>query len=298
MELKAYNKLIPSYLEQNFRKKDGFYLCPLCNKPLTYIENTDHIECDNCNNIHGLLHLIMYNEHLDFKNALTRANKLLQLTNFLTGESEKLNAVRDYDTINKVAKRFIGLTYENDREYPENYYKSYYSVRPLIFTSGKYGALFYHTLLSYEGLNKNKIANIITIQNVNHTSNALSVLLHSKKNHKLKIFLVFNIDNNALNIKQELLRQFRKYKFYNFVILDLSLNNNYLDINDFYKRDPDSFKFYLANSLKNYDGLYKKTEIENIFKTLTSHEQTATTPTKATNKTKKGKGKKRRKKEQ
>lgn len=247
--LKNLNVAIPTYVTHLKRDKDGFLLCPNCNHRLTYVENSDHIECDVCNKIHGIVNLIQYNEHISFSNALKMAKELAEKPND--------NVIRFKD----VDKRTIGVRYENAKSDILKIYDSNYNDLPLIFTDMETGSLIYGELLSlYLGQEnyKSMIPNIISISASNYVYNAMSVLMRMKKSHHIKIFVVMENRKEITPIKTKLLNDLQKYEFNNVVIPDLIENYDlYKSIKGRYERDKLNFRFFIDNVFKNFN-VYKK----------------------------------------
>ena len=253
-KLKNLNIAIPLYVKDLKTDRDGFLLCPNCNHRLTYVKNTDHIECDSCSKIHGIVNLIQYNEHLTFSDALAKAKQLASVSD-ISNDAVKVISYKDVD------KRTIGVVYENSKLDPLKIYDSNYLDLPLIFTDTETGSLLHTELLSYY-LETNKdiktLPNILSITNVNYVYNAMSVLMRMKKSHHIKIFVVMENRKEINPIKKRLLEDLQKYKFSNVVIPDLVENYElYKSIKGRYERDKFNFKYFIDNVFKNFN-VYKK----------------------------------------
>lgn len=288
MDIKKYNRIIPYYLNNDYGIKRGLnnsFLCPACNSKLIYYEDSDYIECSECDNIRGAIRLIMFNEKLNFSDALAKADKIYKLAEMSETDKNKNLSSRPYELIGETVKRFNGLVYENDKNKAENFYKSDFKNNALVFASSK-GEFFYHLLLARN--QREKTPNIITISNIRYVNNAISVLLHTKANHKLKIFLAFDFVEKDILIKNELLKQLKAWNFYNIVIANLRLN--YETIDDFYKKDTLSFAYYIDNYFKSFNAYYRKSDIEEVYNKILfdageeKEIKKATTPAKAKNK--------------
>jgi len=288
MDIKKYNRIIPYYLNNDYGIKRGLnnsFLCPACNSKLIYYEDSDYIECSECDNIRGAIRLIMFNEKLSFSDALAKADKIYKLAEISETDKNKNLSSRPYELIGETVKRFNGLVYENDRDKAENFYKSDFKNNALVFAGSK-GEFFYHLLLGRN--EREKTPNIITISNIRYVNNAISVLLHTKANHKLKIFLAFDYVEKDILIKNELLKQLKAWNFYNIVIANLRLN--YDSIGDFYKKDALSCAYYIDNYFKSFNAYYRKSDIEEVYNKILldageeKEIKQATTPPKAKNK--------------
>ena len=264
-ELKAFNNLIPSYLNSGkIKREKGLYLCPICNRPLTYVDGSNHIECEYCQDkngkklIRGYLSLLMYNENLSFKEAYKHAKSELSLFNLSVDRGE----VKDYTAIDK---RTIGVNYLNDRDNLLSIYDSDYINKPLIFSDPKTADLIYNSLIGV--MEKAKMPNILAISNTNYVYNAMSVLMKMKLNHKIKLFLIFENEKDSNATKRHLLHDLYKYDFSNFIVVeDLINHDKEHTIQAHYKNNKDYFSYELKNIVSTFNARYKKPLLEGDIK--------------------------------
>ena len=100
-KLKSFNALIPNYVIHHLKRDGNKYLCPICNKPLTYSEGVNHIECEYCHDkngkklIRGYLSLLMYSENLDYKTAFNRAEKEDVVSVSINVDDDRILELRD-----------------------------------------------------------------------------------------------------------------------------------------------------------------------------------------------------------
>lgn len=263
-KLKETNLLIPGYIDHLKKDKLNRPLCPLCNRPLTYIPGVNHIECEYCKDkqgkrlIRGYISLLMYNENLDFRTARRKAFNDLDL--FKT--SDKADRVKDYKKDIDIREK--GVIYYNNRYNVREFYRNDPINKPLIFTDQEIGDLIYTELFKAYG-DFLKTPNTIGIYNSNYTYNAFSVLLKAKKNHHLKIFLIFENSKEGYLIKRNLLNHLKQYDFNNYVIIDnlIDLDKGERTINDHYKNNKETFNLYLKNEIiDKFNQLFKKSDLE------------------------------------
>lgn len=261
-ELKRTNILIPNYVKNHLKHdSNNKCLCPICNKPLTYIEGANHIECETCQDssgkklIRGYVSLLMFNENLSFSEALDKAKT--QLKSVEDGETEKSTIeYKDIDT------REIGVNYVNKKGGGVlDIYETDYLNNALIFTDKKLSDLLFMELLSVMPLNT--MPNILEIVSENYIYNAVSVLMKMKKNHKIKIYLIFENDKESNRIKTKLISDLHKYEFLNYILVDTLINHdNEHTIIEHAKRNKENFKYELLNLVKNFKAYYKRPILE------------------------------------
>lgn len=255
-EIKNFNKMIPQYIREHLTFKDGVYLCPKCNKPLTYIDGCDHIECDYCRDIKGYISLLMYCENLDFKNAYNKAKS--EYSAFcVSNEAQKVKTYYELD------KRTIGTIYYNHRSNLLDIYKTDYQELPLIFCDGIIGNLLFNEL--YPICECGTMPNIIGIKHEAYIYNAMRVLMSKgvKNSHKIKIFLIFENEREANKIKKGLVAELNKYEFLNYIIVDDLINHEAEHtIMEHYKHNKDSFSQELKRIVSQFNARYKKPIIE------------------------------------
>lgn len=252
-KLKSFNALIPNYVIHHLKRDGNKYLCPICNKPLTYSEGVNHIECEYCHDkngkklIRGYLSLLMYSENLDYKTAFNRAEK----------ELNELNpSTTDYATMDK---RQIGIRYANAPSNILKIYDSDYNEKPLIFTDNLLITLLFAELYSVMA---DKTPNIIAISNTNYVYNAMSVLMKMKRNHTIKLFLIFENDKESHETQKHLINDLHKYDFLNYIVVDHNEIITHTDgvhtIQAYARKNKDSLKWQLKNIVSTFNARYEK----------------------------------------
>lgn len=251
-EIKNFNKMIPLYIKDHLTFKDGAYLCPKCNKPLTYIDGCDHVECDYCRDIKGYISLVMYCENKDFKTAYKEAKAEYSLFSI----SLEANNTKTYYELDK---RTIGTTYYNHRSNLLELYNTNYQELPLIFCDDGIGGLLFSEL--YPICDKETMPNIVGIKHEAYIYNAMRVLMSKgvKNNHKIKLFLIFENEREANKIKKGLIAELNKHEFFNYIVVEDLINHDYEHtIMDHYKHNKDTFNHELKRIVSQFNARYKK----------------------------------------